>query len=37
MGDVSVLTIKERHFRGRIDSNFPLMLLSFEWAEVAQW
>ncbi len=37
MGDVSVLTLKERHFRGRIDSDFPRMLLSLERAEVAQW
>src|SRR5260370_40339779 len=37
MGDVSVLTIKERYFSGQIDSNFPLMVLSLERAEVAQW
>jgi hypothetical protein len=37
MGDVSVLTLSERCFRGRIDSNFPRMLLSMERAEVALW
>ncbi len=37
MGDVSVLTVKERHLLGRIDSNFLRMLLSLERAEVAQW
>src|SRR5260370_4548281 len=37
LGDVSVLALKEGHLRGRIDSNFLRMLLSFERAEVAQW
>src|SRR5438445_3832089 len=37
MGDVSVFTLKERGFRGRIDSNFRRMLLWLERAEVAQW
>src|SRR5713101_176277 len=37
LGDVSFFALKEGHLRGRIDSNFPRMLLSFERAEVAQW
>ena len=37
LGDVSFFALKEGHLRGRIDSNFVRMLLSFERAEVAQW
>ena len=32
MGDVPILALTERHFRGSIDSNFPRMLFPLERA-----
>ena len=37
LGDVPLFTVNEIHCLGRIDRNFPRMLLSLGQAEVAQW